>query len=755
MGPFWKFVRRDAKNVFANAISIVVVAGLAVLPSLYAWFNIAGSWDPYGNTANLKVAVASVDEGYTDEYLPLTINIGDSVVAELRESTKIGYVFVSEDQALEGVRSGEYYAAVVIPKDFSRDMMSALSDDRVHPQLLFYSNEKENAIASIVTGKASTSVQQLINESFTEAVVSVGANVLDELVRSLDDDDMVALAQAAQASLEDGSQQLWDVSTHLHGYVRLVGSLQDLVDSSSAAATDSGGSGYALARALSDSATGVRSASSGISTATGSLSSALATATSSFDDVDDAIDEIFDGADTQASEVSAAMGRAKERVDARLDAVRQVQAALSEAQGELDQLEADLEAQEPTTEAGRLALEADLRAVDAARRALDDVSGRVDTAESRLGELSDALRTGMDDVSALLSDAHASRDDLERLAAQAKASVADVQGSFDGSLATTLGGLADSIDDASTKAAGVSQQVDDTLDDLGDILDDSSDALGDVARTLEDSSDQIDDAVTQMDELLRRLRAGLESGNVDTIRTIIGGDPEGLAQFVAAPVEMDREAVFPIANNGSAMAPYYSAMAIWVGGTLMGCLVSVKPSRRALEETGAKPRHAYFGRLVFFLALSLAQSTLIMLGDIFYLGIQCVHPVLYVLVGWACSFAFINIIYSLTYSFGDVGKAIAVFLMVMQVAGSGGTFPMEMLPEAFRRIYPFLPFVHAENAMRAAICGIYGNDYLVSMAKLLAFIAPALLLGLVLRKPVIRLNEWMERKMHATHLMLG
>ena len=132
---------------------------------------------------------------------------------------------------------------------------------------------------------------------------------------------------------------------------------------------------------------------------------------------------------------------------------------------------------------------------------------------------------------------------------------------------------------------------------------------------------------------------------------------------------------------------------------------------------------------------------------------QCAHPWLFLLACLMSSLVYVNIIYALTASFGDVGKAIAVVLMVVQVAGSGGTFPREMLPQAFQALYPFLPFVHSENAMRAAMFGLWGNDFWVEMGLLAAFLVPSLLLGLILRRPVIKVNEWFDRKLEETKLM--
>ncbi|MDR3743553.1 MAG: YhgE/Pip domain-containing protein, partial [Bifidobacterium sp.] len=109
--------------------------------------------------------------------------------------------------------------------------------------------------------------------------------------------------------------------------------------------------------------------------------------------------------------------------------------------------------------------------------------------------------------------------------------------------------------------------------------------------------------------------------------------------------------------------------------------------------------------------------------------------------------------YTLTVSFGDIGKAVAVVLLVMQVAGSGGTFPIETLPKFFQMLYPFLPFPHAIDAMYAAMAGSYGNEYLLDMVYLALFLIPSLLLGLVLRKPVIRLNNWVSRNLESTKVM--
>ena len=185
----------------------------------------------------------------------------------------------------------------------------------------------------------------------------------------------------------------------------------------------------------------------------------------------------------------------------------------------------------------------------------------------------------------------------------------------------------------------------------------------------------------------------------------------------------------------------------------MHALVRATPSEDALAETGCSHAGAYLGRLALFCAVGVAQAALIAGGDLAFLGVQCAHPALFVLACVASSVVYVNLIFSLTTSFGDVGKAVAVVLMVIQVAGSGGTFPPQMLPPVFQALYQWLPFVHSEGALRAAMFGLYGLDYWRELAVLLAYLAPALVLGLVVRRPVIRLGAWFERRLEDTRLM--
>ena len=185
----WKIFSGDIKKIRNNTMAWIVILGLTIVPSLYAWFNIAASWDPYANTGNLKVAVASVDEGYSGELTAINLNIGDKVISALRENDALDWVFTTEKEAIQGVKDGSYYAALVIPKSFSRDMMSFFTPNVHRSDILYYLNEKKNAIAPKITNKGASAVKSQIDEIFAKSITEVALEVTESLSNVLEKGD--------------------------------------------------------------------------------------------------------------------------------------------------------------------------------------------------------------------------------------------------------------------------------------------------------------------------------------------------------------------------------------------------------------------------------------------------------------------------------------------------------------------------------------------------------------------------------------
>ena len=310
------------------------------------------------------------------------------------------------------------------------------------------------------------------------------------------------------------------------------------------------------------------------------------------------------------------------------------------------------------------------------------------------------------------------------------------------------------LGDTSSAVQSLFGSMDKGMEDMEKLAGDAGSGLGNMKTTLDTSASLLTEIADKVNQVAEKLETAVQDGNMQTLKNVLGSSPEIVSSFVSAPVKMKTKALYPVENYGSAMAPFYSTLSIWVGGIILVAMVKVTASanlKRALRPL--KPYQIYFGRYLLFMVLGLIQSGLICLGDLYFLGIQCEHPFLFLLAGWVSSIVYVNIIYTFTVSFGDVGKAVCVVLLVMQVAGSGGTFPIEVAPEIFRKIYPLLPFTHSMTAMRECIAGFYGYTYWIELGKMGLFLCASLFLGLVLRKPVIRLNELFIEKLESTKLM--
>ena len=186
MKNIWKLFVGDVRRLTSNIVSIIIVIGLVVIPGLFSWFNVSASWDPFANTGNLKFAVANDDEGYKSDLIPVKISIGDQVVNTLRANDQMDWTFTTKKEAIDGTKSGKYYAAVVIPKDFSTRMMTFFTADGDHATLTYYNNEKKNALAPKITGQGADTVAAQINEMFSATLTSTALNIASQLADELD-----------------------------------------------------------------------------------------------------------------------------------------------------------------------------------------------------------------------------------------------------------------------------------------------------------------------------------------------------------------------------------------------------------------------------------------------------------------------------------------------------------------------------------------------------------------------------------------
>ena len=245
------------------------------------------------------------------------------------------------------------------------------------------------------------------------------------------------------------------------------------------------------------------------------------------------------------------------------------------------------------------------------------------------------------------------------------------------------------------------------------------------------------------------------SGNdlLQELSNLMANDEAAVAEYLANPVKMESEVFWPIENYGSAMAPFYTVLAQWVGALLTAVLIKVRVKKRD-DLADLRLHEWYFGRLGLYLLMGIAQALVVSAGDLLYVRIQCVAPLRFVLLACINSIVFMMINYALVFALDNIGLGAGVIILVLQVAGSGGTYPVEVLPGIFRTLFPFMPFRYAMDAMRECIGGMYGNTYWVCIGILLLFALASVAFGMALYRPAKKLNETIAASKAKSEIML-
>ncbi|MFR2469914.1 MAG: YhgE/Pip family protein [Lachnospira sp.] len=586
-----KVFLNDCKHIGRNVVALVVVMGLAVLPSLYAWFNILSNWDPYGpeSTSNIKVAVAYDDTGINIS--GMDINISSNIVEALKTNDTIGWVFTdSTDEAIEGVWSGDYYAALIMPADFSKDMVSFLADNMTHPEIIYYTNQKKNAIAPKITDKAKTAVQQQVNATFISTLT-------EAIMKSADVADNIGNKNKADSTLESGSDSMNN-------------SLIDIL----------------IAKFQ-----------------------VINTQVVTFDNVLSALSNIMTTAQTSA---------------------------------------------------------------DTAKDISPDISGTFEGERAILNELNKTI--GQSSL-------------------------------IDSSLFSTISHDIDAV-------SGYMNSISSIYNDMGYNIDDFNKSISQMGESINNTLVMVRNIEDNLNETTNKLVEFKNSGVYSLLQTAISFNTDELASFISAPVAITTEDLYPITNYGSAMSPFYSVLSIWVGALILVAIIHVKV--HPFDGIKVNSVEAFFGRYITFFLIGQAQALLITLGDLFFIGIQCIHPFKFWFAAAFTSFVFTMITYSLTVAFENVGEAAAVVIMVIQVAGAGGTFPIQCLPAIYQAIYKYLPFTYAMDALRECVGGTYSWYYWKCILALLVYVGICLFIGLVIAKPCRKLNAIVDKSKEKSEIMI-
>ena len=735
MKNIWKIFTGDLKKLVKQPFALVIIIGLCVIPSLYAWFNIFANWDPYANTGGIPVVVVSLDKDYTRKDGSV-VNMGESVLENLHSNTSVKWIFLdTEEEAQEGVEAGKYYAAIVITDKFTYSMYNVFSDDFENPSLIYYQNQKSNAIATKITDTVAGTLQNTINETF----IKVAATTIFEEGNSVSDQ------MQGDSYVEEFCADLEELNDNLKEYSTMIDTFRAGNDRLEAAITHVNYEIPVMQKKLDATTASLNQSSQNLSSTRDTLSNfstnvdtSMSTIQTSLEDMKKILDQSKLADDT--AQMTKDLNKVARDTNTLNGQVNNLLAALIE-----QRVQGSVSGGDASTGSGS----GNTAATDAAIEALKAMQKELDMMNTVIGSVLEST----DEQAAEKAKVNVNKamNNLKNVIDSCENSVSNMQGIYKNNLVPQMQKVLTNMSDSLNQVTNLVNTLSSTVQNIGVVMEGVGDAVDGTSESLGQIQGVVDGISQKLTDLTEQLEGASEEEMMDILVRFLGGDPDSLGAYFASPVTMETIAMYPVATYGSAMTPFYSTLAIWVGSTILVALVKVKASPKNLKNV--QSYQLYFGRYLLFLLLAQIQAAIIVAGDLWLLKVNIVEPGLFFLAASFTATAFSLLIYSLTLAFGDVGKAVCVIVMVLQIAGSSGTFPIELLPDIYQKIYIFFPFPYAITAMREALAGMYGTAYMAALAKLILFMLEGLLIGLVIRIPFVKLNHFVEERMEDTELM--
>ena len=659
-------IRSDVRRLSRSVVTVICVFGLALVPCLYAWFNIMSNWSPYtsDSTKNLKIAVASSDAG--TDFVGMKLNVGDIILEKLKANDQIDWQFPDSVQGvMDGLYAGDYYAGLIIPEDFSASILGFTDGEMDHPEIIYYDNQKMNAVASRVTDRAQGIIKDQINSIFV-------ATIVDEL--STFTSVFNGMGLSAEDALQSLDNQLGSIKSDLKTYAAILNSMSTVTKSAA--------------------------------TVTGMTNDLLPDVTDMLINSRKTIVNIQDRLTTSKQDVVYAA-----------DAIRNTSEELRNTVERLDS-----------------AVDGDPAEAGGSYVDWDSLFGEGGITEYE-GEILDDLYA---DVNKQLHESVIKFDDILQ------------KTKIDKNLIASMSTLQDSLKNLDSLLA----KVEGDIDSQSMTLQQYTDALNSCTVSIESTEDVLNYMVRMVSNLQSSVNELRTSESFTKLIDLLKDDVGGLVEYLSSPANLEVVRVYALENFGSGMAPFYTTLALYASALLSVSLMHTHVKRRN-DIPMLNTTEAFFGRYFVFFAIGQFTALITVLGNLYYIGIQCYAPFQFWLAAAIASLVFTLLNYGMVFALGNIGEAIAIIVLVIQVAGSGGTYPLEMLPQIFRDLYKFMPFNYVMTAMRETIAGSYDHVYLKSILVLLLMAAILIPLSLVLSiafKPVLK--SYVESK-SKTKLMHG
>lgn len=715
----FKVFTRDLRRLLATPAALIIIVGITVLPALYSWVNIYGFWDPYGHTNAITISVANEDKGGSN---PMTgeLNAGDNIVEALKGNDQLGWRFRSQDEALQDVQSGDSYAAFIIPQDFTADLLTILTSDFQEPQLEYYVNEKVSAIAPRVTDTGATTVDEQINDTFVATVAKVVSDKLSgafaQANSKLNDADETATAalRAAVGKVDTAQGKLTDLSSDIdsqHGKIATVrttiGQLSDEAKNLNTQVSSIVSTADSTRLSLSSFALGLAApldtASSSITTAAGTASLTMQSANGTYARMNG---QISTGIDTAQSLADAQQSLIDTLSNSPLASRQTVKDQISRLQSEHDKTQSQL---------------------DALKQMQQDATNTMNDTTALVTNLSN-------DTTSAVTSLDAMRSQLTGT------TLPSINSSFStlNSALNSMSALATSQSREIAQINTILDQLDATLTQMQSVLSTTNNALGTLKTDL-------DTAATDVGLLAN-------STTWHNIMDAMDLDSGKISDFMSSPTKIETEKLYPVETYGSAMAALFTSLTMWIGG--LACVIILRTDADDEGVPGMTIRQGFMGRFMLLSVVSVLQAITVSVGEV-VLKVQMVNVPLFFFTSVIVGLIFLAFIYSLSVCFAHIGVGLAMVVAFLQIPGSSGLYPIEMMPSFFQRIYPLLPFTYSISMYRECIAGFYRNSYWMDLAKLTVFALVAFVLGLLIRPYMTNLTRVFNREALESHLVVA
>ena len=662
--------RKDIKEVFRKTNTWIIIVGLIFLPSMYAWPNILSSWDPYGHTNNIKVAVTSEDDGATVDGKEL--NLGNSLVEGLKSNKSLDWQFVSNKQEAEdGVRIGDYYASIVVPKNFSKDMTSVSRTEPQRATIEYTVNEKINAISPKITNSGASAIANNISKSFVETANGVIFEKLHEAGIKFEEN---------LPSIEKAKQEIFKLNENFSTYEASLNELIGKVEH-----------GYNILNTVQNTLPEIdRAATNSIM-----LADKAGVTINNIQGFNDRMLPIISNHLSVVEEVSKEANIIAKEIQQKPDRTEEIKArqkALDsrlQASGERLQLVKNIFEYFNNLSNERLFnnqlakvtnLENDINKVK-------EININIYNKMDHYDEITDTLKEEFVNKSARINEL--STDMNTKLNSEVSPLISQVLSRADVNI---------------DKVSGIIAQAQGELPAIERKLSETEAKISNAHGKLLTLQAHMPSAKNKIQKLTDEIKKADGEVDKNQLFNLLKVDYKKQAEFFANPVKLQENKLYHIENYGSAMTPFYTVLSIWVGSLLMSSLLTTKVED---EENKYKPYQKYFGRGLLFVIISLFQTLIITLGDMYVLGTQATSPFRFVIFALLISLLFSSIIYTIVCILGNVGKAVCIILLVLQLGSSGGTFPIQMTSKFFQTLYPKVPFTYSIGLLREAVGGVY------------------------------------------------